>query len=117
MLLLSEYVESQCIPLLQCNVKFTCLGKTLRHGKLLLVAQRSHYISFTITNQHGEPKQYELPYPFEMYFCHDNNYLVLDYTLDTLCCDNTETFKILHSLENTDKKHRLYDKIIYVEKL
>lgn len=116
MKLTSEKIEEVCIPMLQHEVRFTCKGKTLRQGKLLLMSQKAHYICFTVTNNNDIPKSYELPYPFDYYFDENFHRVVFDYTIRKLCNDNNYSMELLRDLPE-QKNHRLYNSILYVEKI
>lgn len=115
-MLLSEKIEQVCMELIQHDVKFTCNGKTLRQGKLLLVAQRGHYIGFTVTNQHDIPKLYEVPYPYDYYFDPDHRQIVFDYRLKILCNDNIHTQLLIDDLP-VKKPHRLYNSVLQVDSI
>jgi N-glycosylase/DNA lyase len=84
-MLLNEHIESFVIPLLQHNVQFICNNKVIKKGKLLLFAMKSFYLTFTITNDKGEPKTFEIPYPFKIDTIGDSINLTLDYELILSC--------------------------------
>ena len=101
-----EQLEQDLEPVLQRSVKFAIGDKVLKRGKILIYQFKDFHIKFTILNNKGETKYYELPYPFaiEKY----DNHVVLDYTLDTLSCGNT---MLLYKLKviNRHKKNKLYN--------
>lgn len=114
MITCKDIIEDTFMPFLQHEIKIICSGKTIRHGKLLLVCMRSHYICFTITNNYNEPKSYEIPYPFDITVDHDNKKIIFDYTIYTLCNNNYTTTSLLESNVH-DKTHRFLNQHIIID--
>lgn len=98
MILTSEKIEKTFLPMLQRYVKFVCNGKKIKEGKLLLVSQKSSYICFTLLDVKNKTKIYEIPYPFKHNYCSDKDCVIMDYTFETLCNDNTETLQCVNSM-------------------
>lgn len=113
MILTSEKIEKTFLPLLQHYIKFVCNGKKIKEGKLLLVSQKSSYICFTLLDTKNKTKVYEIPYPFKHTYCTKKNCVLLDYTLETLCNDNTETLQCVNNIVG-DKSNRLMNTNIVI---
>ena len=87
-MLLNEQIETYFIPFLQHDVRFICSDKIIKKGKLLLFAVKGFYLAFTITNDKGIPKTFEIPYPFKIEHTNNPNELVLNYEFIELSNDN-----------------------------
>jgi len=114
MITCKDNVEQLFLPYLQHEIKIVCRGKTIRHGRLLLVCMRSHYVCFTITNNYNEPKSYEVPYPFDMKYDDSGNSIIFDYTLSTVCNGNQHTESLLDKVMQ-EKKHRFLNQYIIID--
>ena len=86
-MMLSEHMEQTFMPFLQRNVQFVVDKKIIKKGKQLLFSMKAFYLSFTITNDKGIPKTYEIPYPFKI-STKDDDTLILNYEISTLAKEN-----------------------------
>jgi len=114
-MLLTEQVEAQIIPLLQETVQFVIDKKVIKKGKLLLFSMKGFYLTFTIVNDKGEPKIYEIPYPFKISNIHeDSPELTLDYTLNEISNDNAFTYIKLTNVKPI-KKSKFFNTTVNIE--
>jgi|GEM_PF-2238027 len=107
----TEKLEKKLEHLLQREVRFEVNGKVLRRGKLQIYQVKDFYINFTIINDRGDIKKYDVPYPFAINITEDSAFL--SYTLEHLACGN----KMLHhrlKCVNKIKKNKLYNSILKI---
>ena len=107
----TEKLEKSISHLLQRSVQFKVGDKILRKGKLIIFKVKDFYITFTIINDRGETKYYDLPYPFSVNVTDTG--AELDYTLDSLSNGNKMLLYRLKVL-NRVKKNKLYDNILSI---
>lgn len=112
MKLTSEKIEQTFVPLLQHYIKITCDGKKVREGKLLLVSQKSAYVSIVLADQKNVPKILEIPYPFNYMYDENEHNVCFDYTVSTLCNYKQDTQQMVYE-KLGEKNHRFFDKKMY----
>lgn len=115
MKLTSEKIEHTFMPLLQHNVKITCDSKKIREGKLLIVSQKTSYVSIVLADKQNVPKILELPYPFIFKYDQDKHQVCLDYTIHALCNNRINTQRMVYNMIRDSKKHRFLDKKILID--
>jgi hypothetical protein len=107
----TEKLERSIAHLLQRNIQFSVGEKILRKGKLVIFKVKDFYITFTIINDKGETKYYDLPYPFVVRA--SDTGAEFDYTLDSLAKGNKMLYYRLKVL-NRVKKNKLYDNVLNI---
>tara|TARA_R110000824_G_scaffold281350_3_gene469653 strand:- start:949 stop:1308 length:360 start_codon:yes stop_codon:yes gene_type:complete len=113
---LTEKMEEYFIPFLQRNVQFVCDTKVVKKGKLLLFSMKGFYLTFTITNDKGIPKVFEMPYPFEISHGKDevDIKLFLNYEILTLAKENAYA-RVKITNVTPIKKSKFYDRVVTFE--
>jgi hypothetical protein len=84
-------------------------GKTLKKGKLILFRFKEFHFNFTLKNDKGDHKIYEIPYPYNhtAYDDHINfSYNIEDFTL----LDSSLYFKV--KAMNTTTASKLYNSML-----
>ncbi len=116
-MLTREKIEHTFTNLLQRNVRIICGNKSIKTGKLLLVSQKNACICLLMLNQKNEPKNYEIPYPFEFNYNAPTVTVNLDYTIYTLCHGREDTIDNItkHIPEKTNRFFNKHVRIIGVE--
>ena len=105
--------HQECIDsLLQREIQITHNSKVLRKGILILYTVKDYYITFILKTPKKINKVYEIPRPFNIISDDDNN-VILDYRLLTLCNDNKEKADVLAQLaEDQPINHKFLDTIV-----
>jgi hypothetical protein len=105
----SDILDKKISKFLLSNIKFHIGEKVLKRGQLILFKIKEFYYVFTIKNEKGELKEYQLPYPFEI--IEDTDSLGFSYKLDKFYNKNEFVeFKI--KVIERNKKNKLYDSIV-----
>jgi hypothetical protein len=84
-------------------------GKTLKKGKLILFRFKEFHFNFTLKNEKGDHKIYEIPYPYahNIYDDHINfSYNIEDFTLK----DSSLYYKV--KAMNTSTASKLYNSML-----
>lgn len=112
-MLTREKIESTFTGLLQRDIKIICGNKSIKSGKLLLVSQKNACICLLLLNQKNEPKNYEIPYPFDYNYDAREITVNLDYTIHTLCHGRVDS---INSIANyiPEKTNRFFNKHVRI---
>lgn len=112
--MISEFIEKHFYPFLLSNICFEVGNKTIKKGKLVLIAVRDFHIFFTLQNEQGENKQFITPLPYGIKKMKSGD-VEMDYTLETLSMHNKA---LLFKLKTTTrKKHtRFFDTKVHCKK-
>jgi hypothetical protein len=105
------YIEEKINSLLQRDIIIynTAQDKILKKGKLIIYKVKEFYYVFTLENEKGELKEYELPYPF--HYHGNETYLSFNYELDSFAKNNSFIdFKA--RVLNFKKKSKLYNSVV-----
>lgn len=113
--MISEYIEKAFSSFLQSKISFDINGKSIKKGKLILIAIKDFHIFFILQTDTGDSKQFILPLPYNVEL-NKNNDVVLDFTLKTLSRGNKD---VLLKLRTTSKKKntRFFDTIVYCKRV
>lgn len=102
-----EEIENQINNFLLRNVIFYIDGgKVLKRGKLILFRFKEFYFNFTLENDKGEFKIYEIPYPFET--TSGDRYLNFSYNLDNFTLLGSNLYYKAKTM-NKSTANKLYD--------
>lgn len=92
------------------NLKFTCNGKVLKEGKLILFNFSDFYYSFVL-DVSGIKKHFKLPMAYSITYC--TSAIHLDYTIKTLC-HGIDEFEFSCRMIKPKSKNTLYDNVVDV---
>jgi hypothetical protein len=95
--------------LLNDIVIFNNTKKHLKKGKLMLFRVKEFYIVFSLKNEKGEIKEYELPYPFNI--TSFDGYVKFDYMVDTFTGSN-EFANFKTKVLSFEKRSKLYNSTV-----
>lgn len=102
-----EEIENELNDFLLRNVVFYLEGgKVLKRGKLILFKFKEFYFNFTLENDKGEYKVYEIPYPFKTKS--GKRYLNFSYSLNDFTLPESTLFYKAKTMNKTSA-NKLYD--------
>lgn len=112
--MISEYIEKTFSSFLQSKISFDINGKSIKKGKLILIAIKDFHVFFVLQADGGETKQFILPMPFNVDKI--NDVVALDFTLKTLSRGNNDVYFKLRT--TTKKKNtRFFDTIVHCKRI
>lgn len=112
--MISEYIERVFSAFLQSKISFDINGKSIKKGKLILIAIKDFHIFFVLQADNGEKKQFILPLPFDVE--KKSDVVALDFTLKTLSRHNNDVYLKLRT--TTKKKNtRFFDTIVHCKRV
>jgi len=107
-------MESQFKYFLQRDVVLSLNSKILKEGKLVLYSRKDYYFYLFLKTNNNQQKKIEIPYPFNI--IKENNYLILDYTLQSISKNDRELNLKLMSLSQKCNSKFYNNKILFFEK-
>ena len=112
--MISEIIEKYFHDFLLSKVTFEINNKTIKKGKLILIAIKDFHIFFKMQSDAGDAKQFIIPMPYNI-IRDSNNCLRFDYTIECLSQNDKNLF---FKLKTTSRKKntRFYDTILYCKK-
>jgi len=92
--------------LLNDVVFFLKEGKTLKKGKLILFRFKEFHFSFTIKNEKGDHKIYEIPYPYSHTI--GDNYINFSYNIEDFTLKDSHLYYKVKAM-NTSSASKLHN--------
>jgi hypothetical protein len=113
--MITEYIEKTFGSFLQSKISFDINGKSIKKGKLILIAIKDFHVFFILQTDSGDNKQFIIPMPFGI-SKNTADTITLDYTHNTLCRGNKD---ILLKLRTVSKKKntRFFNIIMHCKKI
>lgn len=98
----------------QQNFQIIINNQIYKSGKLILLSHKEFYIKLIyLDKKHNKQRTFELPLPFD--FELNNNILILDYTNNTFCNNNSNLLIELQKINNNYNHHAFYNKKIILK--
>lgn len=108
-------MESQFKYFLQRDVVLSLNSKIIKEGKLVLYNRKDYYFHLYLKMpNNNQQKKVEIPYPFNI--IRKDNYLILDYTLQSISKNDNELYFKLMSLSQKCNSKFYNTKILIFEK-
>jgi hypothetical protein len=105
-----EDIETELNDFLLRDIVFILKnGKILRKGKLILFRFKEFHFNFTLKNDKGDHKIYEIPYPFNYKTGHDS--INFSYELDDFTLKNSDLFYKVKTAKHTTA-NKLYNSVV-----
>jgi len=102
-----ELIESNLSDFLLRDVVFLLeSGKSVKKGKLLLFKFKEFHFVFTLKNDKGENRIYEVPYPYS--WDREKNSLEFSYRTDNFTLVNSNLYYRIKVLD-TSRSNKLYN--------
>ena len=113
--MIAEYIEKTFSPLLQSKISFDINGKSIKKGKLILIAIKDFHVFFVLQTDNGDNKQFVVPLPFDL-STNNVGVVLLDFTLKAMSRGNKDVHLKLKTISKK-KNTRFFDTVVHCKKI